>query len=139
LDKTNHTKNPRQTTQNTTQKNTDWETRTTLETQDKEHKILHRKLMIGQHEPHLIPTINNTKYYTENAWVFSVLRVVQSLVFCGVFCVVYRWFYSVVRVAQSLVFCVVFWIGQHEPHHETNDKQHKILQRKLKIGQHEPH
>ena len=39
---------------------------------------------------------------------FSVVRVGQSLVFCVVFCVVYRWFYSVVRVAQSLVVRVVF-------------------------------
>jgi hypothetical protein len=40
--------------------------KTTLKTQDKVHKILHRKLTIGQHEPHLKPTINNTTYYTEN-------------------------------------------------------------------------
>jgi hypothetical protein len=30
------------------------------------HKILHRKLKIGQHEPHKKPRINNTKYYTES-------------------------------------------------------------------------
>jgi hypothetical protein len=39
-------------TQNTTQKTKDWATRTTLKTQDKQRKILHRKLKIGQHEPH---------------------------------------------------------------------------------------
>ena len=39
-------------TNNDTQKNEDWATRTTLKTQDKQHKILHRKLKIGQHEPH---------------------------------------------------------------------------------------
>ena len=38
--------------QNITQKTNDWATRTTLKTQDKEHKILHKKLKIGQHEPH---------------------------------------------------------------------------------------
>jgi hypothetical protein len=48
------------------QKTNDWATRTTLKTQDKEHKILHRKLKIGQHGQHSKPRINNTKYYTEN-------------------------------------------------------------------------
>jgi hypothetical protein len=41
-----------ETAQYTTQKTTDWATRTTLNTNDIEHKILHRKLMIGQHKPH---------------------------------------------------------------------------------------
>ena len=48
----NHTKNPGKTTQNTTQKTKDWETRTTPKIQDKDHKILHRKLKTGQHKPH---------------------------------------------------------------------------------------
>jgi uncharacterized membrane protein YqjE len=117
-------------TQNTTQKTRDWATRTTLKTNDKQRKILHRKIKIGQHEPHFfLCSILGCL-----SWVFSVLRVVQSLVFCGVFCVVYRWFYSVVRVAQSLVFCVVFCVTL-----KTNNKPHKILHRKLQIGQHEPH
>jgi hypothetical protein len=73
----------------TTQKTKDWATRTTLKSNDKQHKILHRKLKIGQqephyktkdkqhkilhrkqkigkHEPHKKPMINNTKYNKEN-------------------------------------------------------------------------
>jgi len=41
---------------------------------------------------------------------FGVGRVVQSLVSCVVFCVLFPGLYSVVRVAQSLVFCVVFCV-----------------------------
>jgi hypothetical protein len=51
-DKNNKDNKTNNDTQNTTQKTKDWATRTTLNTQDKQHKILHRKLKIGQHEPH---------------------------------------------------------------------------------------
>ena len=47
----NPTKNQRYRIQNTTQKTNDWATRTTLKTQDKEHKLLHRNQKIGQYEP----------------------------------------------------------------------------------------
>jgi hypothetical protein len=53
-DKNNKDNKTNNDTQNTTQKTKDWATRTTLNTQDKQHKILHRKLKIGQHEPHLV-------------------------------------------------------------------------------------
>jgi hypothetical protein len=103
---------------NTTQKTKDWATRTTLKTNNKQHKILHIKLKIGQHEPHYETNDKQHKILHKKIkigqhgsilccllLVFSVVRVAQSLVFCVVFGVVYRWFF-VWFVLSNLSFSV---------------------------------
>jgi hypothetical protein len=52
-------------------------------------------------------------------FVFSVVRVAQSLVFCVVFCRS-LFVFSGVRVALSLVFCVVFCRSLFVKHYTEN-------------------
>ena len=82
--------------------------------------MLHRKRKIGQHEPHLKPTINNTNT-TQKTKDWATRTTLKT------------------NDKQHKILHRKLKIGQHERHYKTQDKEHKILHRKLQIGQHEPH
>jgi hypothetical protein len=89
--------------QNTTQKSKDWGTRTPLSiNNDLQNTTQKSKDWATQ-----TPLKDFCVVFCRSLFVFSGVRVAQSLDFCVVFCRS-LFVFSGVRVAQSLDFCVVF-------------------------------